>query len=346
MADLSVTGPPALELRWGHHTSEEDGRSVRAFYPETRHQEPRGYLHGGLAASAFIGAVRLTAAPDGDLTRVAIALDTPTPLGVDLRVTLEGTDDGTYGGRIEHVRDPETEDEIIEPTVRGEVFFGERSPAADLSDARQLAAVPVPEAEDHELFAGCIVCGQDNPRGIGLLPGWHAEDRVVSAFTADARLTEGDDEVSPTAIAALLSCPTLWACAGAMDDRGAKGALLARYEAEIHELPRVSTVLRSVGWAGEHGDRRLRGRSALIDEDGRIYADANATWVTVDEVPERDPEGPAPRSDEMPMKAGRPEERSGDDWGEPLPGRREAPGARSERPGDGAELGTRRDERG
>jgi acyl-coenzyme A thioesterase PaaI-like protein len=336
MAELAVTGPPALELRWGHRTTEEEGRTVRRFFPERAHHEPRGYLHGGLAAAAFIGAARLSPAPDGPPSRVVVALDEPTPLGVDLRVALDppGDRDRVLTGTVEHVRDPETESVIIEPTVRGEVVFGERGPAPDRADARQLAVVPVPEAEEHELFPSCLVCGQDNPRGLGLLPGFHAEDRVVSAFTADDRLADGDGHLSPIAAVALLSCPTLWACRSAIEERGAPGALLARYEVAIHELPRVPTVLRSLGWSGQHDDRRLRAESALVDEDGRLYVSANATWVTVDEVPDRDPDGPAPRRSRMPEKGGRPERRSDEDWGEPLPGRREAPGPRSKRPDD------------
>lgn len=334
MADLAVTGPPALELRWGHHTVEEDGRSIRGFFPERAHHEPRGYLHGGLTAAAFIGAARLLTAPEGEPSRVAVALDEPTPLGVDLRVALDASNSSGVTGVIEHVRDPETESEIIFPTVRGEVTFGERAPAPDHADARQLAAVPVPGAEEHELFPSCIICGQANPRGLGLLPGFHAEDRVVSAFTTDDRLADADGHLSPIVAVALLSCPTLWACRSAIEDRGAPGALLARYEVSIHELPRVPSVLRSVGWAGQHDDRRLRAESGLVDEDGRVFVTANATWVTVDEVPDRDPDGPAPRRSRMPEKGGRPERRSDADWGEPLPGRREAPGPRSQRPGD------------
>lgn len=63
-----------------------------------------------------------------------------------------------------------------------------------------------------------------------------------------------------------------------------------------------------------------------------MYASATGSWILVDAVPDRDPEGPVPADALMPLKAGRPEERSRDDWGEPLPGRRESPGPRSERP--------------
>jgi hypothetical protein len=243
-------------------------------------------------------------------------------------------DDGGVEAVIEHLRDPATEQELVERTVRGGVRFGDRAPEPDLPDARQLAGVPLPEPEPQELFAGCVVCGSDNPRGLGLVPAWHAEGRVVSSLVPDERYAEDGvgGPVSPMVIAAMLSCPTLWACRHQLDASGAAGALLAAYEVRLHAEPTIPASLRTVGWAGEPDETTLRGASALVDEDGRVYASATGSWILVDEVPERDPEGPPPADTLMPLKAGRPEDRSRDGWGAPLPGRREAPGPRSERP--------------
>lgn len=258
MADLIVTGPPALELRWGHHVTEEDGVRLRRFFPETRHQEPRGYLHGGLAAAAVLGACRLAIPAAEPASDVSVRLERPTPLGTDLRVGVsrDGTDAAAV---IEHLRDPETQDELVQRTARGRVRFAGRTDEPDLSDARQLAAVPVPDEEPQELFAGCVVCGHDNPRGLGLVPGWHAEGRVVARLVPDGRYAEDGvgGTLSPIAVAAMLSCPTLWACRHHLEAADRDAALLASYEVRFHADPRIPAPLRTVGWAGEPDEGRV-----------------------------------------------------------------------------------------
>lgn len=335
MSDLVVTGPPVLELRWGQESREEDGRTVRDFYPERRFQEPRGYLHGGIAASAVIGAARVAGLDTEPVTSVAVSLARPTPLGVPLRARAGTSDDGTAEVTVEHVRRVEAEEEIYVPTFRGTARFAGHEEAPDLADVRQLATVPVPEPEEHALFDRCFVCGQDNPEGLQLLPGWNAPGRVVISFAPDERFVEGGRKgrVPSLVVPSLLSCPTLWALREQLDETGRPGALLSSYEVRFHDEVRVSTQLRVVAWAGEPDGDALHAASALVDEDGRTYATASATWVAVDEVPERDPDREPPLREEMPSKAGRPENRSDEDWGQPLPGRREEPGPRSERPG-------------
>jgi hypothetical protein len=338
MSDLVVTGPPVLELRWGQTAREEEGRTIRDFYPERRFQEPRGYLHGGIAAASVLGAARLTGHDTEPPTSVAVSLGSPTPLGVPLRALAGTTDDGGAEVRVEHVRRVEAEEDIYAPTFRGTARFAGYEEAPDIADVRQLATVPIPEPEEHDLFAGCYVCGQANPEGLQLLPGWHAPGRVVVSFVPDERFVEGarKGRVPALVLPALLSCPTLWACREQLDATGRAGALLRTFEIRFHEEIRVSTVLRAVGWAGEPDGDDLRAASALVDEDGRIYATASASWRAVDDVPARDPDREPPLREEMPAKAGRPENRSDDDWGKPLPGRREEPGPRSARPGERA----------
>lgn len=344
MSDLVTTGPPLLALRWGQETSERDGRRVRAFYPETQHQEPEGYLHGGIAAAALIGAARLLLPVAADVTSVAIALRQPVPLGDDLDVSLGSGDGDTHQLSIDRLLPPDRTDQALATLAHGAVRLAGRQAAPDLADVRQLAGVPIPQPQEHELFAGCWVCGQKNPQGLQLLPGWHAEGRVVESFVVDERYVEGGEgAVSPVVVAAVLSCPTLWAVAHQLDGRPQVGALLARYEVRFHEQLRPSQVVRAIGFEGGRGrevefgddrddDRALHGTSALIDEGGRVYATASATWVAVDQLPAREPGSPTPLWREMPLKGGRPEDRSEDDWGVPLPGRRQEAGPRSDRP--------------
>ncbi|MFN2556176.1 MAG: hypothetical protein ABR592_04775 [Nitriliruptorales bacterium] len=333
MANLVVTGPPLLAFKWDQLRHEEETGRARDFYPESRHQEAPGYLHGGLATAALLDAVGGLFAPPNPPTSAAVQLRGLLPLGHDLRVTVWQSDDSFFHCTLQHLLEPSWADPV-EVAVVGEVSFAGPEPAPDSADLRELALVPVPQPQEHELFAGCFVCGQDNTSGLRFLPGWHAGGRVVVSFYADERFTEdeGKGEFSPLLACTLLSCPTFWANKHLLDETGRPGALLTDYAVRLHGVARVGTNLRTVGIAGEPDDENLRGVSALIDERGEVFATASASWRMVDEMPAREPGGPTPAGEEMPLKGGRPEVRSPDDWGLPLPGRREDPGPRSERP--------------
>lgn len=347
MANLVTTGAPILDLRWGQETTEREDGTERTFNPKARHQEPVGYLHGGVAAGAVLDAAWTVGAPTDAPTSVAVAFRRPVPLGSDLRVVVRRQDDTTFEATVEHIHDPADEADVIDEHLSGFATFTGPAPAPDFADARELAAMDLPDPERHELFAGCFVCGQDNPEGLQLVPSHVTEDRVVTRVIPDERFSEpGTDRIPPSLMSTLLSCPTLWATAHRLDELGGGGALLADYEVRFHDEPRVSTVLRTVGIEGRPDGRaldqdggrtrhRLRGLSALIDENGRLYATASGTWIVVDEVPARDLSEPVPRGEWAPLKAGRPEAHSPEDWGQSLPGRREEPGPRSVRP-DGA----------
>ncbi len=334
MANLVVTGPPILGLKWDQLRREEETGRARDFYPESRHQEAPGYLHAGLASAALLDAAARLYAPPQSPTFVAVELLRLTPLGHSLRIAVEQTGNGYFRGVLQNLLAPSREADPVEVAVISEIGFEGPEPAPDFADLRELALVPVPEPQEHELFAGCFVCGQDNASGLRFLPGWHADGRVVTSFYADERFTEGErkGEFSPLIVCSFLSCPTLWANKHLLDETGRTGALLTDYAVRFHTSARVGTNLRTIGIAGEPDSDTLRGVSALVDERGQVFATASATWRVVDEIPAREPGGPTPAREEMPLKGGRPEVRSPDGWGLPLPGRREDPGPRSERP--------------
>ncbi|MDP8961881.1 MAG: hypothetical protein M3N32_09735 [Actinomycetota bacterium] len=334
MANLVVTGPPILGFKWDQLSREEETGFARDFYPESRHQEARGYFHGGLAAAALLDAARILFGPPANPTSVSVELRRLVPLGHDLRMSVTQTGETAFRGTLLHLHHPGWKADPVDIPVVGETRFAGPEPAPDIADIRELALVPVPVPQEHELFAGCFVCGQDNTSGLQLLPGWHADGRVVVSFHADERYTEADrkGELSPLAVCALLSCPTLWANKHVLDETDQAGALLTDYAVRFHAGVQVGTNLRTIGIAGEPDAENLRGVSALVDNRGELFATASATWRIVDEMPAREPGGAAPPSEEMPLKGGRPEARSPGDWGQPLPGRREDAGPRSERP--------------
>lgn len=334
MTDLVVTGPPILDLRWDQRSARrDDGRVERAFFPKTEHQEADGYLHPGVVASAAIAAAGTTVGVPDPLRSVSVAFDAPLPLGMDIDAVVAAPTEGAVAVEFELRERPDREDEPVWTLARCSVSSADELPTPDEGAFRSAAIGPVPAPVDHELYPRCFVCGQDNTRGLDLRPGWQAPDTVVTGFAPSEAMMEAG-EVPPAMVVALLSCPTLWACREQLQEMGAAAALLATYDVHLLEPVTGPVQLRTVGIAGTPHDGMLPAVSALMGEDGRMYAAATATWQPVDEVPTRDPGRPDPMRVSSPLKGGRPEERSDPAWGQPLPGRREAPGPRSERPGD------------
>lgn len=356
MTDLVTTGPDLLDLRFGQTTEQLDGgRSQRTFLPLSHHQAERGYLHPGVAAAFTIGAARICAGLPLPLTSVALSFQRRIPLGHDLRAVVDDQDDGRVDIELRVVEDQGWDADPIGVLAHGEVRGGDPAPLPDRGELRSFATAPLPRPEEHTAHTACFVCGTDNPQGLDLTPGWHAPDTVLTGFTAGPGLAEGR-AVSVEALPILTTCPTLLANRLHLDELGAPGAVAVDLEVRFHGDVAVPTTVRAVGQAaaepglGEQprhlvstDDRRLRGSGALVTEDGQVLATSMASWDVVDELPERDAGGVPPVDAFTPLKGGRPEERSSEDWGRSLPGRREAPGPRSE--GDREELPSPRSQR-
>lgn len=334
MTDLPATGPAVLDLRWGKELEQRpDGRLQRALFPRRHQQEADGYLHPGVAAACVIGAVEKTLGLSDRPGSVAVRFDAPVPLGMDLRAVV-GSDDGTPAVRLQVEERPGVWDEPVRDLAHGLVRSGDDHEVAGAGALRSAAISPAPGGEEHDLYPRCFVCGQSNPRGLGLLPAWQTQDTVVTAFMPGAEMADGEGRVPPTMVATLLSCPTLWACREQLRNLEAPAALLATYEVRLLGTPRAGSSLRAVGLVGEADERSLHASSALVAEEGTLHAVATATWLAIEDVPGREPRRPRPGGAASPLKGGRPEERSPRDWGESLPGRREVAGPRSERPDD------------
>lgn len=336
MTDLVTTGPPLLELRWGQFADAEtgdsdgDGAVERAFYPASHYEGPPGYLHPGVLAAAVLGAAATTGGLPAPTASVSVAAHRLVPLGGDLRAVV-ATEGGTVRVELHHHGRAATEDDPIDLLATGEVRGGEPTPPPDLGALRSVATVPIPEEQGDPVLAGDFVADGDHPRGLGLVPGWHAPDTVVTAFLASDQMAEGG-VLSPAFVAAVLASPTLAATRDEVVTLGA-GALLTDYAVTFLRDAPASGALRTVGLAGPTDADTVRGTAALLSEAGDVYAVAQASWTVVDEVPTREAGAEPPASEFLPLRGGR-AERAPEGEGQPLPGRREAPGPRSERPGD------------
>ncbi len=332
MTDLVTTGPAMQQLRWGQQRLDrDDGRHERRFMPQGHHHANPGYLHPGVLAAAVLDAARVNEGLPRTVASVSVAMQRLVPLGGELRMVTRRTGD-TVQTEVLHHGDAGSEADPIHHVAVGEVRGGAPPLPAQLGELRSLATVPVPEPTSHEPHESCFVCGADNPQGLQILPGWHAPDTVVSAFVANEGMAR-DGHLDPAMTAAVLSCPTLWACKEDLDANPADGAVLTDYEVRFLRDAPVPRTVRTVGLRGACEDDILRGLSALVDEQGIAHAAASGTWHLVGETPAREPGRPTPLPEQRPLTGGRPEEHFAA-GGRSLPDRREAPGARSERVGD------------
>lgn len=334
--NLVTTGPPIMTLRWGQETNERDGATERTFLPATAYAEPQGYLHPGVLAAGILDAARLGAGLPRSVASLSVAVDRLVPVGDEL-YTAVSADSDDVNVEIRRRTDATTEDEPVMVLATGLVRAGRSELPPRFASMRALADVPLPAAEDEpsgdtDLHTTCWLCG-DNPQGLGLRPGWHGPDSVITSFLADEDTSE-DGAFSPAVTAAVLSCPTLWPNRERLEDRDARGAVLASYDVTYLEDVPPRATLRTVGVAGDADDEYVRGASALLSENGTIHATAQASWRIVSAPPAREP-GRAPSAGrDTPLRGGRPEAHSPEGTGRPLPGRRESPGPRSERPSD------------
>lgn len=332
MTDLVTTGPPLLELRWGQLTEEDDGTVERSFFPASHYAGPPGYLHPGVLAAAVFGAAASSGGLPVPVSTLSVAAHRLVPLGTDLRIRADAGRD-LVGVEVRHHGPVATEDDPIDLLATGEVVGGTPVAPPNLGALRAAATVPIPDEQGDPLLAGDFVADPDVAGGLALVPGWQAPDTVVTAFLASEQMAEGG-RLSPAFVAAILTSPTLAAGRDDLVAAGAAGALLTDLEVTFLRDAPTRGALRTVGLAGPADADRLRGSAGLVSEDGEVYAVAQASWSLVSEVPSREPGSPTPAHEYLPLRGGR-AERAPEDEGQPLPGRREAPGPRSERPAAG-----------
>lgn len=239
---------------------------------------PRGHLHGGLGAGTLLGAARLADPFGAPPTAVDARFVAPTPLDADLTV------------RVTALRTAVHEVEVATaegPCVTGTVTLAGHEVGPRVGDLRSLVreSLPPPVPREQHFALDCWVCGPDNPQGLKMVPGWHEEGRVLVGWAPSPEHTVERATVHPVVVCAVLDCPALWATWPRLRDAGwpvaVTGSLHVRFfgDAPGHEVLRVSALAD-----GGEGRRRVA-RSALLDEEGTVYAVADATIVAVLERP-------------------------------------------------------------
>lgn len=258
-------------------TVSDDGWLVRGFRAEPGLDGPDGILQGGLSVGVAIPAARLVDRFGAPVTAVDARLHAPTPLGRDLQVRVRAT--GTAARYAVETRDGDT------LLVSAEVELAGRDPAPQVHDLVELATVPLPAPTRQTEFPACWVCGPRNPHGLHLLPGFHRDDVVVTPFAPDDDLAADAGHLDPLVVSAVLDCPTIWSAMRALRDRGDMGGLLAGYHVRWFADAPVMEPLRTVARRDAIDGRKIRARGALVDEDGIVYATADALHISVQQPP-------------------------------------------------------------
>lgn len=272
-------GPPALGITVGADADLDGGWLVRPLTAAPGLDGPHGILQGGLATAVPTIAARLADPYGAPLTRVSSRLHAPTPLGAELTIALR-PGDGVGHHQVE-LRDG---DQLL---VSGTVELAGRDPVPAVPDLAELALGPVPELVVHDEYSHCFVCGQDNahPHAQRCAFGHLADDAVVLPWLLDGELAEPGPTIDPLLVAAILDCPGVWAATPALTAAGYVGCLLAGMEVRWYGEAPVYEVLRVAARFDGMEGRKLRVRTALLDEDGQVFAVASALHIAVSEVP-------------------------------------------------------------
>lgn len=271
-------GPPELGIVLSPGSRIEDGWLVRDLHAGPGLDGPPGILQGGFAAGVSVAAAQAADRYGAPLTGFRARLLAPTPLGVDLEIAVRPTDRvATYEVQTRHAG---------QVLVTSEVELAGHEVGARAGDLAELAQVPLPEPRPQEVFPTCWVCGAHprHPLGLRLHPAPFTPGIEVLAWVADDVLGPSG-ALDPLIVAAVLDCPTQWAAYPAVRESGNAGGLLGGYEVRWYHDPPVMEPLRVVARHDGADGRKHRARSALVDEDGVIYALAAALMVAVPEIP-------------------------------------------------------------
>ncbi|MEX1162200.1 MAG: hotdog fold domain-containing protein [Nitriliruptor sp.] len=282
-------GPPALGAAVGADATPEGGWLVRPFRAGPGLDGPPGILQGGLAATLPSVVARLSDPFGAPLTSVTARLHAPTPLERELRFALRPAD----GVARHEVQLRDGDQLLVSATV--ELAGRDRAPA--VPDLVELALGELPPQQHQRTYPRCFVCGPDSPHPHALrctyghvrddavaLP-WLAEEDLATAPDPRRRHDEGPGTIDPVVVGAALDCPGVWAATPALTGAGYAGCLLAGMEVRWYRDAPAYEPLRLVARHDELDGRKVRVRTALIDEDGLVHAVASALHIAVAEVP-------------------------------------------------------------
>jgi hypothetical protein len=255
----------------------EPGNGASTITIPTGCNGPDGSGNGGYSAGLLAARLSGVGGP-----AVQVTLRTPPPLDHPLAVEdapgpgpgLRLTDpDRTDKGHL--VAEAETVDLPEGPVPGGPVGVAE----ARAAEARYPGLVEHP-------FPNCYSCGPARAEGDGLRlfagqvrPGHgpDAEGRTVACtWTPTPSVDDGSGSAAFPQVWAALDCPGGWSA-----DVVGRPAVLGRFAAQVLDAPRVGRPHVVMGHLHGIDGRKVRTGTTLHDEDGRLLAQAWATWITI-----------------------------------------------------------------
>ena len=197
---------------------------------------------------------------DGDA--VTVRLRTPPPL--DTEMAISRGDDGTV-----EVWDGQTlvaQAFAAEPLDAAEVPTPATYPQAE-------AAGPAYEGLRSHPFPTCFTCGtaRDPSDALCLHTGLLAGHKTLRAAAWTPR------ESTPELVWAALDCPGAWAAGVA-----GREMVLGTMTAAVRDLPVVGQPHVVMAWPRGQDGRKYYSGTALFAADGRLLAQADAVWISVD----------------------------------------------------------------
>lgn len=282
---LLPVGPTGLGIHLGASVVEREGWLVRRVLLEPGLDGPPGVLQGGLAASIGVAMARRQDPFNAPLTGIDARLYAPTPLGRPLELALRPTE---QVARYEVL----TLDHGT-VLVRAEVELAGHEVAPRIADLAELAAGPLPQAQEQDAFPTCFVCGPNSrhPLSPRLLPASPQPGVQRQGWIPEDALDDGSGLIDPMLIAAVLDCPCQWVAYPRLQDDGYAGGLLAGMQLRIYADTPVFEPVRIVGRLDGSEGRKHQARSALIDDDGVVHAVASTVMIGVAQIPRLTPPG-------------------------------------------------------
>lgn len=279
MTTSTRLGPATLGIALGADAMVEDGWLVRELaIPDGLDGLP-GILQGGFAAGLVASIARSADSYRAPLTRLEARLHAPTPLARVLWTRLRAAD-GVASTEVEILHGEQL-------LVSGTAELAGYEPAPLGLDLLELATVPLPEPHPPQEYPTCVVCGAHprHPVGLRLYPRYGPGGTIVQPWVPGEDLGV-DGLVDPLLVAAVLDCPTVWAAITPIRAAGYLRALLAGFRIVHHRAVPLGEAVRIVARVDAVDGHKVRARSAVIDEDGTVYAVASAFNVAVTELPQ------------------------------------------------------------
>jgi len=201
---------------------------------------------------------------DGALDGGAVTVHLRTPPPLDTELTISRGDDGTveaWDGRT-----------VVAQACAAEPLDTAELPMPVTYEQAQ-AAGPAYEGLRSHPSPTCFTCGTDRDPsdGLCLRPGLLAGHATLRAAAWRP------NESTPELVWAALDCPGGWATGAA-----GRGVLLAAMTASIRGLPMPGQPHVVMAWPRGQDGRRYYSGTCLYAGDGRLLAQAEALWISVD----------------------------------------------------------------